>query len=330
MTVDVAEDLYALLGVTPDATADELSAARRRQLRYWHPDRNRQGASLTRSKQINRAYDMLSDPNYRAEYDRQRGYSDVRPSEPIVPTPSPATGMRSAVPSPSKHTVRSRQRQPSWLILAGGLVAITVLGAGYLHYSPTPLANRSAFNSPLASTPSTPPIASTPLAVSAPASTLTLHLADVVEILQGAGWRELSGAPLVKLSAQSTAMSAFAFGSAPVQLRNQVLVLNSEAAAGTAYRAAVRAYPYPLATDLSIVEGQESSLVRSKAPVWRDPGPNGNFTGGYTAYNRYQFVLIWRDHNVVALISFAIDLYNTSYLQPLADRVESQVQANLG
>ena len=163
-----------------------------------------------------------------------------------------------------------------------------------------------------------------------PAGQYRFQLADVTEILPGNGWTEPSGSALVNLSALSSATSAFAYGSGtPVQVLSQVLVLDSDASAASTYSAAVGAVAYPPTTDLSISEGQETSLLRSHDAVWRDPGPNGNFTGAYTSYDRYQYVLVWREHNVVALISFEIDGFNLHFLQPLADREETRIQGVL-
>ena len=114
-----------------------------------------------------------------------------------------------------------------------------------------------------------------------------------------------------------------------MQVESQVLVLDSDASATAAYSAAVGAYPYPSTNEVSISEGQQTSVVRSVDPVWRDPGPNGNFTGAYTKYDHYQFVLVWREHNAVAIISFAIDDSNVRLLLKLADREETRIQGVL-
>lgn len=60
-------ELYAVLGVGPDATQDEIKRAYRRKARELHPDT---GGDEEAFKQVTRAYQILSDPERRARYDR--------------------------------------------------------------------------------------------------------------------------------------------------------------------------------------------------------------------------------------------------------------------
>jgi molecular chaperone DnaJ len=64
-------DLYAVLEVEPTATPDELKRAYRRLARQLHPDANPgDPAAEARFKEVSQAYEILSDPERRANYDR--------------------------------------------------------------------------------------------------------------------------------------------------------------------------------------------------------------------------------------------------------------------
>lgn len=70
---DFREDYYRVLGVPPNASADEVRQAWIRLISYWHPDRTTHEGAEDRAKELNRAYQVLSDPGSRAEYDRWYG-----------------------------------------------------------------------------------------------------------------------------------------------------------------------------------------------------------------------------------------------------------------
>ena len=65
-------DLYAILGVSPDATTHELRQAYRLAARRFHPDVNHTSGATIAFKDINQAYEQLTSPGQRAEYDRLR------------------------------------------------------------------------------------------------------------------------------------------------------------------------------------------------------------------------------------------------------------------
>ena len=73
-------DLYSVLGVSRKANADEIKKAYRKLARKYHPDRNPgDEASEERFKEVQEAYDTLSDPEKRRSYDAGGMFSGFGP-----------------------------------------------------------------------------------------------------------------------------------------------------------------------------------------------------------------------------------------------------------
>ncbi len=67
------KDYYKILGVKPDASEKEIKSAFRRLARQYHPDVNPNDPKAEeRFKEINEAYEVLSDPEKRRKYDQMR------------------------------------------------------------------------------------------------------------------------------------------------------------------------------------------------------------------------------------------------------------------
>lgn len=80
------KDYYAVLGVEPGAGEVEIKQAFRRLARKYHPDVSKARDAEDRFKAVNEAYEVLRDPQRRAEYDALRS-GGHRPGSPFRPPP---------------------------------------------------------------------------------------------------------------------------------------------------------------------------------------------------------------------------------------------------
>jgi hypothetical protein len=81
----MAKDYYEILGVSPGAHASDIKRAYRKLALQYHPDRNSDPSAELYIKEVNEAYDVLSDAESRRNYDLSRD----NPYREVLETPQP-------------------------------------------------------------------------------------------------------------------------------------------------------------------------------------------------------------------------------------------------
>jgi curved DNA-binding protein CbpA len=119
-------DYYAMLGVDPNADADEVTRAFRALAKESHPDAAPDDAAGARFRDIAAAYAVLGDRRTRIEYDRVRAETRGPVSEVRVATPG-----RSAQPATKPWS----KRRAGLTVAAGALVTLLGIGAVALTWS---------------------------------------------------------------------------------------------------------------------------------------------------------------------------------------------------
>jgi len=66
----MSKSLYETLGVSENASADEIKKAYRKLARKYHPDINKEESAVDKFKEINAAYEVLSDKEKKQQYDQ--------------------------------------------------------------------------------------------------------------------------------------------------------------------------------------------------------------------------------------------------------------------
>ncbi len=99
-------DVYRLLGVPSTASNDEISSACRRLARTFHPDHNRSTRANAEMQVVNAVRQVLTDPDMRAAYDRERYRFHAVVARPVAPL-RPSLVLTEPAPSPFGRYLRA-------------------------------------------------------------------------------------------------------------------------------------------------------------------------------------------------------------------------------
>lgn len=122
MTTQARFDPYRVLGVPATATTDELRDAYRRRIRETHPDL---GGDPTTASDVNRAWDLVGDPDARIVFDADRARENrtrARATDPDATADEPRPhrpGWPTAAPTATATGGRDRRREYEEAFAAG-------------------------------------------------------------------------------------------------------------------------------------------------------------------------------------------------------------------
>ncbi|WP_049890975.1 J domain-containing protein [Methanohalobium evestigatum] len=71
-------DPYEVLGVTDDASHEEIKRAYRKQILFWHPDKNSTQEAINKAQNVNKAFEVLGDEKKREIYDMEMSLGKYR------------------------------------------------------------------------------------------------------------------------------------------------------------------------------------------------------------------------------------------------------------
>jgi hypothetical protein len=146
--VGAMRDYYTVLQVVPEADAEVVVAAYRTLARKHHPDQTTGSDTDARMRDLNEAFEVLSDPLKRHEYDAARSPRAGAPPTPLRPMsgPQPATEhVREPQPEPVREpTARRGWRRPVvlsmvWVACFTGAIVATASAWKAEFDSPPPL-----------------------------------------------------------------------------------------------------------------------------------------------------------------------------------------------
>lgn len=132
------KDYYQFLGVNKDATADEIKSAYRKLSKKFHPDVNDGDKFFEeRFKEIQEAYEVLSNPVRKSSYDAQHGFKGETQSREPQSKPKTESDFNRSPPSPKQpnnvHQEPSTPPKPKKSNSNVWGIVIFVLVGGFIH-----------------------------------------------------------------------------------------------------------------------------------------------------------------------------------------------------
>ena len=145
MSSKSVKDYYAILGVAPNATLEEIRLAYRKLARIYHPDLSAEIDAEDRFREVNEAYEVLANTEKRKSYDffvaNAMSESDNETESTIRSDATKTSPVSSHTPEASQPTTQTqtpsdkrRLYPPTWailLMLLGGCIIVSV-GIGAL------------------------------------------------------------------------------------------------------------------------------------------------------------------------------------------------------
>lgn len=274
---------YRVLGLNPDATAEQIKEHHRLLMRLFHPDRSNHGGERREhfATRANLAYNTLRDAGSRASYDETlRPAATARMQPPHRAQVMP----RRFVREPDSYWAvqvypKLMRHLPQWVLAGTALASVTVVGMVYLYNSPTNLQQVQAETlaeaaSPVAmpaTTKAESPAANVPVGGDDTGVRFERRLADAQQVVGAAPAAAAEPAAQQPVSKPRAIAEADAPRPPPVrQLREKPALLPSVA---SARMAKVAAEPTgrvqktaPAVTPESTATGQKPVLAEQPAP----------------------------------------------------------------
>jgi curved DNA-binding protein CbpA len=123
------QNFFHTLGLTHEATQDEIKIAYKKLAVEFHPDRNADPNAEERFKEINEAYSVLSDFYLRLLHEKDLGLS-----KPIAETPTP-TEQEKEIKTDEELPPEVFPLKQHWLILLVPFVVLLLIGVGKIVFS---------------------------------------------------------------------------------------------------------------------------------------------------------------------------------------------------